>query len=83
MTKYYIGKEEHYIDEYGFDITEYVKDAIYRDEERGFKDRMNGYYDKWYRYNRRDEGAAYDKGVQRAVESGKCKGDVFIIECMH
>ena len=42
------------------------------DEERGYKDRKAGFYDKWYRYNRADDGAAYDKGCARAVASGKC-----------
>ena len=42
------------------------------DEQRGYKDRLAGFYDKWYRYNRPDDGAAYDKGCLRAVDSGKC-----------
>lgn len=42
------------------------------DETRGYKDRMAGYYDKWYRYNRKDDGASYDKGCVKAVNSGKC-----------
>ena len=43
-----------------------------KDEAYGFADRMNGIYDKWYRYNRRDEGAAYDKGQKRAALSNDC-----------
>ena len=42
------------------------------DETRGYKDRLAGYYDKWYRYNRADNGAAYDRGCVKAVDSGKC-----------
>lgn len=29
------------------------------DFNQGQKERMIGYYDKWYRYNRSDDGAAY------------------------
>lgn len=83
MIKFYIGTEVHFMNDLGEDITEQIKEAQRRDEEYGYKDRINGYYDKWYRYNRVDGGAAYDKGVQRAVTSGKCKGDMTIIECMH
>ena len=42
------------------------------DEARGYRDRKAGYYDKWFRYNRADEGAAYDAGCVRAVNTGKC-----------
>jgi len=41
------------------------------DEQRGYSDRRAGFYDKWYRYNRADDGAAYDKGCVRAT-NGKC-----------
>ena len=41
-------------------------------EQRGYKDRLAGFYDKWYRYNRQDDGAAYDAGCVKAVDSGKC-----------
>ena len=53
-----------------------------RDFEAGRRDRMAGYYDKWYRYNRVDDGAAYDAGVVSAVNSGKAPTDVTIIPCM-
>ena len=46
----------------------------------GKKERMAGYYDKWYRYNRRDDGAAYDSGVKAAIASGKAKEAGIIIE---
>ena len=50
------------------------------DEQRGYRDRMAGHYDKWYRYNRPDEGAGYDKGCVAAVNSGKCPDDFTLIE---
>ncbi len=53
---------------------------IMTDEERGYRDRLAGYYDKWFRYNRVDNGAAYDKGCVRAVDSGKCPDHFTLIE---
>jgi len=50
------------------------------DETRGYKDRLAGYYDKWYRYNRADDGAAYDRGCVRAVDTGKCPERFTLIE---
>ena len=81
MVKYFIGTEEHIIAN-GEDITEAVKATEAADEKRGYDERMAGYYDKWYRYNRHDNGAAYDKGVARAANGGKCMGDMIIIPCM-
>lgn len=58
-----------------------------KDEQIGYEDRNHHYYDKWYRYNRSDEGAAYDRGVSRCVAENKSakwlKDDenFFIIEC--
>lgn len=52
------------------------------DEAKGFSDRNAGHYDKWYRYARSDEGAAYDRGCARAVDEGKCPEDFEIIECV-
>jgi hypothetical protein len=51
----------------------------YSDEQKGYKDRKAGYYDKWYRYNRANDGAEYDKGVRRAAE-GKCPEYFTLIE---
>ena len=51
------------------------------DESRGYNDRLAGFYDKWYRYNRNDDGSDYDKGCIRAVNSGKCKDYFTLIEC--
>ena len=42
-----------------------------RDERHGAKDAKAGYYDKWYRYNRNDEGEAYDKGFNAAENYGQ------------
>lgn len=53
-----------------------------KDEEAGYNDRVNGYYDKWYRYNRRDNGAAYDRGCVKAVDGGLCSDEFTLIECM-
>ena len=47
----------------------------------GKKQRLVGYYDKWYRYNRKDGGAAYDAGVQAAIDSGLATDHCIIIEC--
>lgn len=41
------------------------------DEQKGYDDRNAHYYDKWYRYNRSDDGAAYDRGVVRCVNEKK------------
>jgi hypothetical protein len=43
----------------------------------GKRDKSGGFYDKWYRYNRLDDGAAYDAGF-RSVEFTK---EIVIIEC--
>ena len=51
------------------------------DEKRGYSDRIAGFYDKWFRYNRNDEGAAYDRGCVRAVNTGKCPDYFTLIEC--
>lgn len=53
-----------------------------KDEAAGYRDRKAGYYDKWYRYNRDDDGAAYDKGCVRAVNEGKCADNFVLIECV-
>jgi len=50
------------------------------DEAAGYKDRLSGFYDKWYRYNRSDDGVAYDRGCKKAVDSGKCPDHFKLIE---
>lgn len=57
---------------------EYLKTAS-KDVEFGYRDRMVGYYDKWYRYNRADEGRAYDLGVRRAACTNGCEPEMRII----
>ena len=39
-----------------------MKDTTVKaDEKRGYNDRRAGFYDKWYRYNRDDDGAELKK----------------------
>ena len=90
-TNPYIRKAiEHYVNgevKYLWNGEVYSKkelDAEYivvagKDIEQGFKERMVGYYDKWYRYNRADEGRAYDMGVKLATKEDGCKGEMIII----
>ena len=54
--------------------------TAHNDAEYGRRDRMAGYYDKWYRYNHSDDGAAYDAGVRMALQSDGCPEDYQIIE---
>lgn len=86
-TKFFIDQVENYI--YADEIMnleqinhEYLVTAKH-DIEVGYKDRMVGYYDKWYRYSRCDEGRAYDLGVRFAVEQSDCPYGMHIIECIH
>lgn len=85
-TKYFIDRKPMYI--YGGEaMTEdelnkaYEKTARH-DIKNGYNERLVGYYDKWYRYTRADEGRAYDEGVKLATASQDCKADMYIIECM-
>ena len=84
MIKYFIdGKEMYMIGNHSYTKAEVDKmeaDRQAKDEKAGYRDRMAGYYDKWYRYNRSDDGAAYDRGVHRAALQKKCPGDCTIIE---
>jgi len=53
-----------------------------KDRRQGYKERKAGYYDKWYRYNRMDDGAAYDDGVKMAIdEMGDNIPECNMIEC--
>lgn len=40
------------------------------DFEYGYRDGKLGTYDKWYRYNRKDEGKEYDMGIKKAKGEG-------------
>lgn len=53
--------------------------TIANDFSAGKRDRAAGYYDKWYRWNRKDDGRAYDEGFN-SISNDK---DINIIECMH
>ena len=57
-----------------------ITQAAVNDFNAGKKERMAGYYDKWYRYNRYDDGNAYDQGCLEAVNSGKAPDNCIIIE---
>lgn len=73
--RYLVGRESLTQSEYD---AQRAKIAA-KDEEYGYHDRMNGIYDKWYRYNRRDDGAAYDRGQYRAAQSCDCPEEFNII----
>lgn len=47
----------------------------------GFNDAMAGCYDKWYRYNSKDNGFSYNCGFKAAMNDGAVIST--IIECMH
>ena len=50
------------------------------DFQLGYRDRVHGFYDKWYRYNRADDGAEYDRGCVYAINCGDAAESVQIIE---
>ncbi len=81
-----IGKEKRYINPVkGNVLTEQeYKDHLNKDYNAGFRDRCVGIYDKWYRYNRLDGGAAYDRGQKAAVDeySDKLPDSFTVIEMM-
>lgn len=58
----------------------YLETALH-DMQRGYEERMVGFYDKWYRYSHADEGAAYDIGVRMAADNPKCRPECQYIEC--
>ena len=60
--------EAHGFDaDYTNEVVEYIecKLTALQDFRKGIIDCKAGIYDKWYRYNRKDDGAAYDKGWMR------------------
>ena len=86
-TRFFLGQETRYL-AWGEVKTEKELDEDYlvsarHEIEQGYKERMVGYYDKWHRYTRADEGRAYDLGVKEAVNDPKCSEEFHIIECMH
>lgn len=86
-VKFFIDREERFIFA-GSVFTadqldnEYKKTAE-KDILNGYSERLVGYYDKWYRYTRADEGRAYDLGVREAANNEKCTNEMHIIECIH
>lgn len=88
MIKYYIDGETRYLiggNSYTESELQAMREETARkDEKMGYNDRRVGIYDKWYRYNRADEGAAYDRGQRKAVDSMRYGVTaVVIIECSH
>lgn len=87
MITYFIDGKKHFLLDNGESVSEetwnsWQEETAKKDEAAGYRDRKAGYYDKWYRYNRADNGAAYDSGCVRAVNEGKCADDFHNIECM-
>lgn len=64
-------------------IVDSVDDAEEDDIKYGYKDRMAGVYDKWYRYNRKDNGRLYDLGQRLASKEKNAPEHVQFIEVMH
>ena len=56
-----------------------INESGLQDFISGQKDKESGYYDKWYRWNRKDDGRAYDMGFN-SIEFTK---EIKIIECVH
>ena len=54
-----------------------IRETFKRDMEAGARDAKAGFYDKWYRHNRVDEGAAYEAGWTANKDESK---DYQIIE---
>ena len=85
---FYVDMEDRYLLRDGAVLTEpelnleYINTAK-KDIQSGYNDRMVGYYDKWYRYERADEGRAYDIGCRLAMENPKCSDEFHIIEVNH
>lgn len=80
--------KEYYLWHDGILYTKEQLDNCYRETAEkdiihGYEERMTGYYDKWYRYNRCDEGAAYDEGVKYATKDSNCSDYMHIIPCLN
>lgn len=87
MIEFFVGGSPRYLDPNTLQVftedeyNEMVAVRVQHDFETGYKDRILGYYDKWYRYNRSDNGKAYDEGVEKATMEDKCSSECKIIEC--
>lgn len=61
------------------DIEAQTKKAVAeKDYHAGESDCNAGYYDKWYRYNRKDEGFAYISGWMHANRTVKNEKVTFV-----
>ena len=89
LIKFFIDKEVKYLDSVTNevlsqeDVDRLEKERVGRDRKAGYRDRLLGYYDKWYRYNRSDNGAAYDEGQKEALLNPNCSGEMVIIPCIN
>lgn len=52
-----------------------------REYDAGYRDRMAGYYDKWYRRYGSKDGKYYDLGVHSALQDGVKTENFTLIEC--
>ena len=83
-TKYMIGRTPMFL--YANermtreDIDKAYLETAAKDVQRGYEERAVGYYDKWYRYQRADEGKAYDLGQWLASNTEGCTEAFQIIE---
>ena len=62
------------------DIDKAYMETASKDIRYGYEERAVGYYDKWYRYQRADEGRAYDLGQRLAANTAGCTSEFQIIE---
>jgi len=86
-TKYFVDHTPMFLYA-GERMTKEQIDAAYietasKDIRNGYNERGVGYYDKWYRYTRADEGRAYDLGVKLAAATAGCPEEMTIIPCMN
>ncbi len=49
------------------ELDDTYKNTAMNDIKLGYRDSQMGYYDKWYRYCRADNGRAYDLGVKQVL----------------
>ena len=92
MIKYFVdGQPRYLVGKTSYTEEEWNKiqeETRKKDFLSGYNDRKAHCYDKWYRYNRSDEGKAYDEGVQKCVNEAHSKKwmeedeNFHIIECV-
>lgn len=49
-----------------------------KDYEAGQRDCKAGIFDKWYRYNRKDDGAEYERGWVEQNKQTQCEKVTFL-----